>query len=91
VGCPIQACADRARVPSPIPYITPDAPPFLLQHGVKDCTVAPGQSRALHEALRAVRVPSELVLVPGKGHGGAPYDRALLDRFFDAHLRACRP
>jgi acetyl esterase/lipase len=43
-------------------------PPYLLIHGTQDCTVPPGQSQQLHDALRARRAQVTLVMVPDAGH-----------------------
>jgi dipeptidyl aminopeptidase/acylaminoacyl peptidase len=44
-------------------------PPFLLVHGTADCTVAPGQSRQLRDALQARGAKVTLTMVPGAAHG----------------------
>ena len=36
---------------NPITYISPEAAPFLIQHGTADCVVPPGQSQLLFDAL----------------------------------------
>jgi acetyl esterase/lipase len=72
LGCePAQCPAGWARSASPFPYINAKAPPFLIQHGAADVTVAPSQSKHLYEALHAAGVPAELVIYPGVAHGFA--------------------
>ncbi|MBL8111829.1 MAG: alpha/beta hydrolase [Acidobacteria bacterium] len=92
LGCAPPSCPETARRASPVTYVSPDDPPFLIVHGTNDCTVPPGQSQELHDALRAAGVDSTLVLIPGAGHGGAPFTDATrlpqLEAFLDAHLRA---
>jgi acetyl esterase/lipase len=57
---------------SPVTYITPDDPPFLIFHGDQDGTVPIEQARILDERLRAAGVPSTLVVVEGGDHGLNP-------------------
>ncbi len=56
------------RVFSPVTYITPDDPPFLILHGDKDSEVPPEQSQMLYDQLKAAGVPAELVWVKNAGH-----------------------
>lgn len=68
------ALADLARPASPVTYVTPEAPPFLLVHGTADVDVPFEQSSLLHGALLAAGAESELVAVEGADHvfEGAP-------------------
>ena len=54
---------------SPVTYAAKDAPPFLIVHGTADVVVPLLHSKRLHERLTAAGAASELVRVPGKGHG----------------------
>ena len=54
---------------SPINHVTPNSPPTLLIHGTEDPTVAYNQSVVMLEALQSAGVPSELLPIPGGGHG----------------------
>ena len=54
---------------SPVRYVTPEAPPFLLFHGGRDELVPVDQSRRLAEKLRGAGVPVELVVFEGERHG----------------------
>ena len=56
------------REASPITFIRPGAPPFLILYPEGESRCLQRQSQLLHEALRAKDVPSELVIVPGHGH-----------------------
>ena len=52
-----------------------------------------GQSRILHDALKAAGVDSTLVVVPGGGHGqgiGTPETLRQVEAFFDKHLKPAR-
>jgi len=61
-----------AALASPVTYVTPDDPPFLLFHGDSDPLVPIEQSRILLAALQAAGVPVELVIVENAGHGFKP-------------------
>jgi acetyl esterase/lipase len=54
---------------SPILYVTPDDPPFLLIHGDEDPVVPFELSVQMHAALEAAGVEASLLRVPGGGHG----------------------
>jgi acetyl esterase/lipase len=78
---------------SPVNYVTPDDPPFLLMHGDKDEQVAFSQSIEMEARLKAAGVPVKLLIVPGAGHGptfsGAvnpPDYMGEMVRWFDTHL-----
>jgi arylsulfatase A-like enzyme/dienelactone hydrolase len=82
---------------SPVTYISPDDPPFLILHGEKDQTVPPSQSQILYERLQAAGVPATLVVVKNAGHGFSPVGGAIsptrdelarmIADFFDQHLK----
>ncbi len=61
------------------------APPFFTVHGDADQIVAPGQGQAFTEALRAVGVRADLLLVPGADHCFEGYDDigGLIERGID--------
>ncbi len=54
---------------SPITYVTPDDPPFLLIHGDADPVVPFEWSERMLAALNEVSVPAKLIRVAGGGHG----------------------
>jgi acetyl esterase/lipase len=95
MGCPIQECRDWTATASPMTYVTPDDPPFLIMHGMLDCLVPYTQSVALHQKLQATGVHSTLVLLPTGEHGGRAFDQAkyeqLIDAYLDQELRAPIP
>ena len=64
---------DLVQLATPLNYVTPDAPPFLILHGDKDTTVPFAQSEALYDALTAANVPCELCTVEGAGHATAEF------------------
>ena len=54
---------------SPISYVSPDDPPFLLIHGDKDEAVPFAQSEDFEKVLKAAHVTVKLIRVEGAGHG----------------------
>ena len=79
-----------ARSASPVSYVTPDDPPFLIIHGTADPLVPFDQSRRLHEALRRAGVEALFIPVTEGGHGGfrSPELQRRIGRFLDKHLLA---
>ena len=67
LGCSGQ-CDTIARRASPISYVTPDDPPFLLIHGEGDRTVDVGQSRAMEGSLRKAGVDVRALYIPDVDH-----------------------
>ena len=57
---------------SPVTYITPDDPPFLILQGLEDKTVPPSQSQLLYERLSGAGVTAHLVMIKNAGHGFQP-------------------
>ena len=57
---------------SPVTYIQPNDPPFLIFHGVSDAVVPPSQSQELAARLQAAGDSAALVIVQNAGHGFAP-------------------
>lgn len=57
---------------SPLAYITPDDPPFMILQGDLDGVVPAEQSILLRDHLEASGVPVEYVLVKNAGHGLRP-------------------
>jgi acetyl esterase/lipase len=83
------------KAASPITYVSPDDPPFLIVHADNDAIVPVGQSVALADALKAAGVPTTLVVVHGGGHsleepGGQPTPKEIEDlvvEFFVKELK----
>ncbi len=69
VGGPVQQNTEKAWAASPVSYVTPDDPPFLIIHGDHDSLVPVGQSWELHGALQRAGVPSTIHVIVGGGHG----------------------
>lgn len=83
-----------ARDASPVTWLTVDDPPFLLQHGGRDCMVPTRQSVRLRDGLRALTsdtTRSSWTLFPQDGHGGpsftTPANVELVIAFLARYLR----
>ena len=59
---------DKVRAASPLTYVTGNAPPFLIMHGLADSSVPHGQSVILYEALAAAGNDVTLRLIDGLPH-----------------------
>jgi acetyl esterase/lipase len=91
LGGPIQDNKEKAKLASPVTFISKENPPFLIMHGDMDKTVPLSQSEALAEALKKAGVDATLVVLKGAGHGGnqftSPQTRQSIREFFDKHLK----
>jgi len=74
LGGPVHERPDLAREASGLFHVSADDPPFLLIHGDRDPLVPLEQSTTLDAALRDAGVASRLIVLPGAGHGGPPFD-----------------
>ncbi len=68
LGATYQEDPELWRRASPITWVRPGAPPFLLIHGEADTVVPVEHSLAMARALRAAGDEAEVMLVPGAGH-----------------------
>jgi acetyl esterase/lipase len=89
IGGAVQANKDAARFASPITYVTPDDPPFLILHGTADPLVPFNQSERLASRLKEAGVSCLFIPVTGAGHGGFRTQEvpSRIRQFFDKHLR----
>lgn len=62
---------------SPVTYISPDDPPFLILQGDQDKTVPMEQSQILYDKLKAGGISAQLVIVKNAGHGFTPTGGAI--------------
>jgi len=91
VGGPLPEVREAALRASPVWHVSADDPPCLVIHGTADPSVPVDQALRLDAVLRAVGVPSTLLLLDRAGHAatisrGSLAGRALLE-FLDAALR----
>jgi acetyl esterase/lipase len=94
LGGPVDEREDEARQASPVRYVTPDDPPFLIVHGEQDETVSIEQSELLEAALKKVGAQVTFIRVKNAGHGFRPDSdpspeeiRSTVASFFDKHLK----
>lgn len=62
---------------SPVHYVSPEDPAFLIMHGLDDTLVPFSQSQEFYDALVAAGVDVTLVPVTGAGHSFAPSVRGV--------------
>lgn len=93
IGLPIQSVPDKVKCANAESYISPDMPPFLIQHGTSDSMVPYLQSVELAERIRkhAGEDKAMLMLLEGGGHGGEKFDEMdtllAIKEFLDKHLQ----
>ncbi|MDR6791876.1 acetyl esterase/lipase [Pseudarthrobacter oxydans] len=68
IGAQPASDPDKAKAASPLTYVHPDAPPFLLVHGTADRFVPVAQSASLAEALERAGAAVDLLLIEGADH-----------------------
>ncbi|MDD3364814.1 MAG: alpha/beta hydrolase, partial [Syntrophomonas sp.] len=76
LGRQVNQVPDLARKANPETYISPDDPPFFIQHGTTDIWVPVQQSEEFAAKLEAIlgKDKVELEIMPGVGHGGQPFN-----------------
>jgi acetyl esterase/lipase len=80
---------------SPVTFVSPDDPPFLILQGDSDHVVPLSQSQAFYDSLTAAGVDAQLVVVQGGGHGFHTLNispsraelSAMIVEFFEEHLQ----
>jgi acetyl esterase/lipase len=74
---------------SPITHVTKDAAPTLIYHGDADALVPIQQAEVIIAKLKENKVPCELVVKKGAGHGwkGIDQDVKTLADWFDKYLK----
>ena len=81
-----KGCAPGAYAKaSPLTYLDPRDPPFLLIHGEDDSVVPVSQSHLAEQRMREAGVPVEAIYIPGVNHSFIGHDA---DRTREATLRA---
>jgi acetyl esterase/lipase len=69
LGAPIKTVPQLVTRANPAAYARPQAPPFLLLHGLSDKSVPASQSDLLYEALLPTENDATLLLIEDLGHG----------------------
>jgi acetyl esterase/lipase len=92
LGGTIDQVPERYVEASPVNYVHPGAPPFLIIHGDADALVPLHQSELLHAALRKAAVHSTFHIAKGTAHGSrnviTPEVRAMILAFLTEKLRS---
>lgn len=76
LGAPVRSVPAKAAAASPVTYVGADAPPLLIQHGIKDCTVPYQQSVLMDRVARKDGARSRLMLFEGADHMDPAFDTA---------------
>lgn len=91
LGATPAADPERARLASPITYVSPQTPPTLILHGNSDRLVPIAQSRAYYDKLVENGVDADLYELDGVDHGGpaftAPEIKRIILDFLNYHLQ----
>lgn len=97
VGGLITRKQELVKMANPMTYITPDDPPFLIQHGSKDNLVPVTQSKVFAQELQSVIDVDKVTLTifEGAGHGdygrsqmfNAPSNIETIFSFLDKYLK----
>ena len=91
IGARVQDAPDKAKVASPITYVSSDDPPFLTAHGTKDPLVPFDQAKELDAAMKKAGVSHLLIQMTNGGHGFRSEDLdKRVKQFFDLHLRGVK-
>jgi len=91
-GGPMHQREALAKRASPINYVTPNAPPFLIMHGEGDATIPISQGRELFEALTKAQTSVKFEPLKGTGHPiDRPDRRARVLDFFDEVFKVKQP
>jgi acetyl esterase/lipase len=93
IGFQITTRPDLVAKANPITYISTDDPPFFIEHGLIDCTVAYGQSQLFYDKLTPVLGTQtvKIKFLANTGHGGGLFSDAVTDTevidFLDLYLK----
>ena len=87
--------ADLKKDVSPLKFVSPDDPPFLIVHGDADAIVPVEHAKVLDAALKKAKVSTELHMVDGGKHDVAgasePGSAKRADAFMREHLLGKKP
>jgi len=90
LGGPASVLKEQAVLASPAFHVTPNDPPMLILHGVKDNTVLIDQAVRLFEAYIKAGLPVEFIAPEELGHGGDAFyeglNREVVLEFLKRHL-----
>jgi acetyl esterase/lipase len=69
LGAAVPTVPELVKKANPMSYITPDDPPFFIQKGDQDCTIAIENTKMLADALSEAKMDVQYELLKGVGHG----------------------
>ncbi|SDW21321.1 alpha/beta hydrolase [Paenibacillus sp. CF384] len=90
IGGYVREHQERAKLASPLTFVTDAAPPFLIIHGTEDEIIPFNQAEILHEALHN----SSILAIKGANHGlqggnlGWEDVLQMTEIFFNRHIRS---
>ena len=68
LGMNVMLHQEEALKACPVSYVTKDAPPFMIIHGIEDHTVPFSQGEILHDKLEAAGCDVKLIAIEGADH-----------------------
>lgn len=68
LGMNVMLHQEEALKACPVSYVTKDAPPFMIIHGIDDHTVPFSQGEILHDKLEAAGCDVKLIAIEGADH-----------------------
>ncbi|MBD5549450.1 MAG: alpha/beta hydrolase [Lachnospiraceae bacterium] len=68
LGMNVMLNQEKAMNASPVNYVSKDAPPFMILHGINDHTVPFSQGEILHDKLEAAGCDVKLIAIEGADH-----------------------
>ncbi len=73
LGGPANQLVEKAKQASAKFHVTPDDPPLLVFHGIKDTTVLMNQTDAIEAAYTKAGLPVTVYRLKNSGHGGTEF------------------
>lgn len=68
LGMNVMLHKEEAMKACPVTYVSKDAPPFMIIHGIDDHVVPFSQGEVLHDKLEAARCDVKLIAIEGADH-----------------------
>ena len=68
LGMNVMLQKEEALKACPVSFVTKDAPPFMILHGIDDHTVPFGQGEVLHDKLEEAGCDVRLIAIAGADH-----------------------
>ena len=91
IGASVTHDTEKALYASPVNYVSPQTPPFLIIHGLRDGLVPFEQSEILYQKLIDNGVEADLVGIEDADHGDPRFATSIVRKeilsFFEKHLK----